>query len=337
MTPAQKNYARRLIGQSSLEKKRAQEKHERRLAREEASAPSRERAAQLSIALGWTSPTIPTTGDDPHERARVMERERRARREKRDEHERLLFSHGRAHERLVITRELAAAQEAGAGVTRVRSLEERTRRLQIRSGAREGRESPLTIDQLYLDGVLPPVHDTTRKHQECSLCGHVKCHPVSNCYACIRLHLETDWRCPHPACGRIMQGAPFRHESEEEERLWQQRISEARRHAAFVALLSQADVQQDGQAWAVHNEHWVPIPSEPYDWAAATNNFQGWGPGGWGNATPGTWGTRGWGPDDPPDSDPWNGPGWGDEPTLEDNPDGWGRAWAAVASASTSV
>ncbi|KAJ7120554.1 hypothetical protein C8R43DRAFT_1136728 [Mycena crocata] len=106
-----------------------------------------------------------------------------------------------------------------AGVTRVRSHAERERRMRIQQGTRVVRLAPLTVTALYVDGVLPPVLTTNRPHQKCRLCSHVKAHPVSylcghsHCYSCIRLHLETDWRCPD--CDTIMDRPPHRHDGEE--------------------------------------------------------------------------------------------------------------------------
>ncbi|KAJ7092133.1 hypothetical protein C8R43DRAFT_1141976 [Mycena crocata] len=212
MSPEQLENARRLIGQSGMQDKRAQEKRQRHRLREAEHAAGHAQIVPLYHALGWATP------DNRTDAERLADSQRRNRRDKREQHERLIFARGRAHEREVFARSLPPAPSA----TRIRSRAERERRMRIRNGAREPRELPLTIGELYVDGVLPPVQDTTRKHQQCSLCNHVKCLPVSylcghsHCYACIRLHLETDWRCPQPQCERIMQQAPFRHEGEEE-------------------------------------------------------------------------------------------------------------------------
>ncbi|KAJ7092134.1 hypothetical protein C8R43DRAFT_1141977 [Mycena crocata] len=142
--------------------------------------------------------------------------------------------------------------------------------------------------------------------------------------------------------------------------LWRQRVREAHRNAAFVALLAANDIQQEAQAWSDHSsDGWGPIPSEPYDWAAATNNGQGWGPSGWGKGTTGRWGTGGWGPDDPwraprgwgtdtEESDAaidaelakpvWNSGGWAEGGTLDfDNhsPDSWARSLRAASPSNS--
>ncbi|KAJ7121218.1 hypothetical protein C8R46DRAFT_1238485 [Mycena filopes] len=92
--------------------------------------------------------------------------------------------------------------------------------VQVTAGHRTPRTSPLTRAELYVGGVLPAHLTTTRPSQRCSICCGVKAHPVSyacghsHCYACIRLHLETSWRCP--LCPAILQAPPHRHWSEEQ-------------------------------------------------------------------------------------------------------------------------
>ncbi|KAJ7834178.1 hypothetical protein B0H13DRAFT_2370007 [Mycena leptocephala] len=89
-----------------------------------------------------------------------------------------------------------------------------------KTGFRERRSTPLTVTDLYVAGRLPEPQTTPHKFQRCSLCCNVKAHPISylcghsHCYACIRLHLETDWTCP--VCGQLMTLPPHRHESEQE-------------------------------------------------------------------------------------------------------------------------
>ncbi|KAJ7604874.1 hypothetical protein DFH06DRAFT_1349007 [Mycena polygramma] len=48
---------------------------------------------------------------------------------------------------------------------------------------------PLTEAELYLTDARPPVKTTERSHHECSICKHVKSHPV------IRRALENSWEC----------------------------------------------------------------------------------------------------------------------------------------------
>ncbi|KAJ7456843.1 hypothetical protein B0H11DRAFT_2243723 [Mycena galericulata] len=86
-------------------------------------------------------------------------------------------------------------------------------------GARTEREDPLTLESLLANGIAPPARSTTREHQKCSICLHIKSHPVSyrcghsHCYRCIRLWLETHWTCPE--CRTVMNEAPCRNYSEE--------------------------------------------------------------------------------------------------------------------------
>ncbi|KAJ7490094.1 hypothetical protein B0H11DRAFT_2229611 [Mycena galericulata] len=86
-------------------------------------------------------------------------------------------------------------------------------------GSRIEREEPLTLESLLSNGVGPPIRSTMREHQKCSICLHIKSHPVayrcghSHCYRCIRLWLETNWTCPE--CRTVMNEAPCRNYSEE--------------------------------------------------------------------------------------------------------------------------
>jgi hypothetical protein len=49
----------------------------------------------------------------------------------------------------------------------------------VYEGSRTTRDVPLRADDLWVNGIRPPVLTTLRKHQECSICEKVKCHPVS--------------------------------------------------------------------------------------------------------------------------------------------------------------
>ncbi|KAJ7741466.1 hypothetical protein DFH07DRAFT_965021 [Mycena maculata] len=86
-------------------------------------------------------------------------------------------------------------------------------------GARELREEPLTRENLWVDGTRPNVQVPRAAHHKCEICKMTKSHPVSSecghsfCYVCIRVSLETDWKCP--VCSVHMLRAPFQHEAEE--------------------------------------------------------------------------------------------------------------------------
>ncbi|KAJ7735255.1 hypothetical protein DFH07DRAFT_967256 [Mycena maculata] len=88
-----------------------------------------------------------------------------------------------------------------------------------RDGARMVRETPLTQAELWLDDKEPPVQYPKEDHHMCGICMMAKSHPVSNvcghsyCYVCIRVHLETDWKCP--VCKTEIHRAPFQHYAEE--------------------------------------------------------------------------------------------------------------------------
>ncbi|KAJ7106828.1 hypothetical protein C8R43DRAFT_1140476 [Mycena crocata] len=199
---------RHLIGQSSVEEKREHARHRR-----EETARQQQYFVPLYRTLGFMAePSRLTPAQEKYER------DRRAKRKQREQRDTKQFDLGRVHERALLARLPPPVPSA----TRRLTPEQRARRLRLRSGDRAPRDEPLTVANLYVGGLLPPVEKTTRAHQECSLCGHVKCHPVSyicrhsNCYACIRLHLETEWTCPHPQCGQIMQQQPRRHAGEEE-------------------------------------------------------------------------------------------------------------------------
>ncbi|KAJ7493142.1 hypothetical protein B0H11DRAFT_1911569 [Mycena galericulata] len=74
-------------------------------------------------------------------------------------------------------------------------------------GARQIRETPLTQEDLWVDGIGPLEQPAPQQdHHECGVCHRVKSHPVS-------LWLEHDWGCPE--CSLKMSHAPFRHHAEE--------------------------------------------------------------------------------------------------------------------------
>ncbi|KAJ7797609.1 hypothetical protein B0H14DRAFT_2618833, partial [Mycena olivaceomarginata] len=81
-------------------------------------------------------------------------------------------------------------------------------------GWRSDRITPLMHEDLWQGGHGPPVQFPARAHHKCSICQHVKSHPVSylcghsHCYVCIRLWLERSWSCPE--CITTMFQPPFR-------------------------------------------------------------------------------------------------------------------------------
>ncbi|KAJ7156558.1 hypothetical protein C8R43DRAFT_1125753 [Mycena crocata] len=89
-----------------------------------------------------------------------------------------------------------------------------------KQGMRLIRDEPLTHADLWVDGAGPRVQVAEKPHEKCSICCHVKSHPVSyicghsHCYVCIRLWLERDWKCPD--CATTMYQAPFRQYAEED-------------------------------------------------------------------------------------------------------------------------
>ncbi|KAJ7826753.1 hypothetical protein B0H13DRAFT_2374241 [Mycena leptocephala] len=93
---------------------------------------------------------------------------------------------------------LLAALQAPASVSSART---RIRRRVVGSGSRADRSRPLSENELYLTDVRPPVATTDRPHHECSICKHIKSHPViygcghGHCYICCRIALEYSWRC----------------------------------------------------------------------------------------------------------------------------------------------
>ncbi|KAJ7701527.1 hypothetical protein B0H17DRAFT_1195307 [Mycena rosella] len=93
---------------------------------------------------------------------------------------------------------------------------ERDRR---RNGYQPPLNSPLLVKELYVDGILPTPLKTNNPDHTCSLCSHVKSHPViyncyhSHCYACICQRLEDNWTCP--TCSALIKRAPRRNHDEE--------------------------------------------------------------------------------------------------------------------------
>ncbi|KAJ7824740.1 hypothetical protein B0H14DRAFT_2597017 [Mycena olivaceomarginata] len=95
----------------------------------------------------------------------------------------------------------------------------------LETGARVLRTYLLTEDELYKGPERPTPLTSDRSHQVCSICLHVKSHPVSgvlgsyrcghsHCYVCIRRWLQLDWRCP--VCKTVMCEALFRHYGEQD-------------------------------------------------------------------------------------------------------------------------
>ncbi|KAJ6499623.1 hypothetical protein C8R47DRAFT_1211933 [Mycena vitilis] len=82
-------------------------------------------------------------------------------------------------------------------------------------GHRKERDQDLTAESLLLNGVRPPTLTTTRTHQSCGICLHIKYRcGHSHCYRCIRVWLEKKWTCP--TCRDVMHVAPYRHYGEED-------------------------------------------------------------------------------------------------------------------------
>ncbi|KAJ7301527.1 hypothetical protein DFH08DRAFT_827483 [Mycena albidolilacea] len=81
------------------------------------------------------------------------------------------------------------------------------------TGWRRSRFTPLKHGDLWKGGQGPPVQLPASEHHKCGICHHVKSHPVSHCYVCIRLWLERSWNCPE--CIRTMACKPFRQYAEE--------------------------------------------------------------------------------------------------------------------------
>ncbi|KAJ7169413.1 hypothetical protein C8R46DRAFT_1033137 [Mycena filopes] len=87
-------------------------------------------------------------------------------------------------------------------------------------GVRDKRRVPLNVDNVLLNDTPPPTVLTTRPHQTCGICLHLKSHPVSylcghsHCYRCIRVWLEKRFTCP--TCRAVMYEKPHRNFIEEE-------------------------------------------------------------------------------------------------------------------------
>ncbi|KAJ7779471.1 hypothetical protein DFH07DRAFT_765756 [Mycena maculata] len=81
------------------------------------------------------------------------------------------------------------------------------------------RVPPKRREDLWLGGWGPPAVDNVVDDHTCNICMCLKSHPVSymcghgHCYACIRLWLEYDRRCPE--CRTPMACKPFRVFAEE--------------------------------------------------------------------------------------------------------------------------
>ncbi|KAJ7808073.1 hypothetical protein B0H14DRAFT_2609189 [Mycena olivaceomarginata] len=90
----------------------------------------------------------------------------------------------------------------------------------VRAGVHTRRVHPLIANDLYEGTTRPDALTNEHMYQQCGICLHIKSHPVSyrcghsNCYVCIRLWLENDWRCPE--CLTVMCERPFRHYAEEQ-------------------------------------------------------------------------------------------------------------------------
>ncbi|KAJ7154952.1 hypothetical protein C8R43DRAFT_1126336 [Mycena crocata] len=86
-------------------------------------------------------------------------------------------------------------------------------------GWRLSRATPLTHEDLWVDGVGPQVQLPKEPHHKCGICRHVKSHPVTNfcghsyCYVCIRLWFEHEFTCPE--CMTVVWLAPMRQFAEE--------------------------------------------------------------------------------------------------------------------------
>ncbi|KAJ7430887.1 hypothetical protein B0H11DRAFT_1909733 [Mycena galericulata] len=105
----------------------------------------------------------------------------------------------------------ARQQHASAEPARIRQQHRRHPR---GNGSRAKRDKPLTDHDLYIDDVRPPILTTDRPHHECSVCFHIKSHPITyecghgSCYVCARKWLEYQWTCP--TCRALVTRAPSR-------------------------------------------------------------------------------------------------------------------------------
>ncbi|KAJ6477126.1 hypothetical protein C8R47DRAFT_1140796 [Mycena vitilis] len=93
-------------------------------------------------------------------------------------------------------------------------------RLIAPDGRRRERDTPLTVEDLYLDDARPPDITYPKLQHICILCLGMKSHPVSyfncghtHCFVCIRVRVETSWSCPD--CGTIITRPPRKSDAEE--------------------------------------------------------------------------------------------------------------------------
>ncbi|KAJ7154946.1 hypothetical protein C8R43DRAFT_1126330 [Mycena crocata] len=98
---------------------------------------------------------------------------------------------------MTITSTVVKGMAPSAGATRV------VRRGGFLSaGKRDNRDAPLLIDDLYLTDARPPILRGIKPDHQCSQCFNMKFYPVSlecghsDCYVCVRLWLEKEWKCP---------------------------------------------------------------------------------------------------------------------------------------------
>ncbi|KAJ6451102.1 hypothetical protein C8R47DRAFT_1204601 [Mycena vitilis] len=88
-------------------------------------------------------------------------------------------------------------------------------RLIAPDGRRRKRDTPLTVEDLYLDDARPPDIAYLKLEHICILCLGMKSHPVSyfHCFVCVRVRVETSWSCPE--CGTIITRPPRKSDAEE--------------------------------------------------------------------------------------------------------------------------
>ncbi|KAJ7658669.1 hypothetical protein DFH06DRAFT_1472729 [Mycena polygramma] len=119
----------------------------------------------------------------------------------------------------VIVTDYHAAPAAVTGADIVARGARRMTNLLLSMGRRRRQDPPLTPDSLWLSAGRPTDYEPLKESHICAICRGVKDHPVaykcghSHCYVCIRISLETSWRCPE--CLTTMNCAPFRHYPEE--------------------------------------------------------------------------------------------------------------------------
>ncbi|KAJ6459362.1 hypothetical protein C8R47DRAFT_1226638 [Mycena vitilis] len=111
-------------------------------------------------------------------------------------------------------RRITFAQQTPAERDMTRAALGRSGQRRPEDGFRAPRASPLTKEDLYAQGRVPAIQPTPHPYQVCSICKNTKAHPVSNCYACIRVHLERSWECP--SCQAVIRAPPYQHEAEQE-------------------------------------------------------------------------------------------------------------------------